>query len=472
MVTLLLFGRAGVSRAQDNSLGWIAYVQNGDIWTMELPSGTPNRLTNDGRNTQPQISPSGEWIAFQKHGVPIATRRPGQTGEIVLWVMQRDGGNAQAAPNCPLRWAPDADVLGCSDENGNLGVIRAPNFSPQWFGTTNVTADGGKLTHTVWMAGQSKLVSEYASGEQATFWVLDAVTGTQSKAAAVTKAAEDLILIAAAAAPDEIFYWLVPFGSGSIQADGVALWQVKQNDAPRQLDVGLLTYRDWFTVSPARDKAALIAGTYRAAWTRKSLRVIDLNTTTANTLTPATVAASSPAWSPDGKQLAYAQMPDIGDIGGGSDARVGLRMRRIWVTDADGGNAHALTNDEAYRDEYPQWSNNGEWILFARYYQPDAADYKSDVPALWMMRADGSELQQVAELTGMNDNPPNLSDAWFGYYGHLTWFNYFDWWQPPDTNVLPSTGAADTNNRSVILLGMALLILGGLLLLRARFNVG
>jgi len=48
------------------SLGYLAYVQGGDIWIKTLPSGTPQRLTTDGHNNRPRWSPSGQWLAFRK----------------------------------------------------------------------------------------------------------------------------------------------------------------------------------------------------------------------------------------------------------------------------------------------------------------------------------------------------------------------------------------------------------------------
>jgi len=70
------------------------------------------------------------------------------------------------------------------------------------------------------------------------------------------------------------------------------------------------------------------------------------------------------------------------------------------------------------------------------------------------MRADGSELNQVVdELTP--------APAWFGYYGHIKWSDYFDWWIGGAPTVLPSTGVA----RSVLPEHLPLLIAGTLALL-------
>ncbi len=64
----------------------------------------------------------------------------------------------------------------------------------------------------------------------------------------------------------------------------------------------------------------------------------------------------SSSWSPDGKQIAFSS--------GEYFAWDNLFHWDIWVMDADGGNAHNLTNHHA-SDKAPDWSPDGKQIAFS-----------------------------------------------------------------------------------------------------------
>lgn len=179
---------------------------------------------------------------------------------------------------------------------------------------------------------------------------------------------------------------------------------------------------------------AVTVGGYRATWTNKRVATVGVFGGELTWLTKEDVAACSPAWSPDGVHLAYAAMPDEGDLVGGEDARLGMMRRRIFVVDTqdDDPQPRPITNDPAYRDERPLWSADGSALLFAR------MDDQGRV-SLWLVPGAGGTPQRVAnELTPAPD--------WFGYYGHISWDYLFDWWRgssreaqtaPPPTTMRP-----------------------------------
>lgn len=90
---------------------------------------------------------------------------------------------------------------------------------------------------------------------------------------------------------------------------------------------------------------------------------------------------SYPAWSPNGKSIAFASDRD------GS--------MNIYVMDADGTNLKQLTKG-AERSRGPAWSPDGKKILFSR-----GADNNTG-SALFLMDADGENLKQVGGDDGWN----------------------------------------------------------------------
>ncbi|MCL7453609.1 MAG: hypothetical protein M8467_11250 [Anaerolineae bacterium] len=96
---------------------------------------------------------------------------------------------------------------------------------------------------------------------------------------------------------------------------------------------------------------------------------------------------SPPSWSPDGSQIAF-----VSDRGGNPD---------IWVTGIGGGDPVNLTQHEA-KDHSPAWSHDGEWIAFASLR--DALYWE-----LYVMRADGSEVQRLTWWEDASDLSPTWS---------------------------------------------------------------
>jgi Tol biopolymer transport system component len=102
-----------------------------------------------------------------------------------------------------------------------------------------------------------------------------------------------------------------------------------------------------------------------------------------------------PSWSPDGKQLVYTHQ-DAGDAEGGFGEN-----EQIWVMNADGSHAHALTTGSTPKHQRADWSPNGKWIAYA------SGQLNSE--GIWVMHADGSKPTQ---LTGCKagDPTPCISD--------------------------------------------------------------
>ncbi|MEP7142086.1 MAG: S9 family peptidase [Ferruginibacter sp.] len=86
------------------------------------------------------------------------------------------------------------------------------------------------------------------------------------------------------------------------------------------------------------------------------LYVFDISTKKTDTLTKGNFDEGSPAWSPDGRQLAFVsnRSPDP-DKNENTD---------IWITDADKGGALKQLTTWAGTDLNPEWSPDGKWIAY------------------------------------------------------------------------------------------------------------
>lgn len=92
---------------------------------------------------------------------------------------------------------------------------------------------------------------------------------------------------------------------------------------------------------------------------------------------------SAPAYSPDGRRIAFESDED-GDM-------------EIYVMDADGGGVLQLT-DNGEHDEGPSWSPDGTRLAFTR--GPDSVD--GDI---WTMAADGGDQRRLTTAPGRDESP-------------------------------------------------------------------
>jgi TolB protein len=100
--------------------------------------------------------------------------------------------------------------------------------------------------------------------------------------------------------------------------------------------------------------------------------------------------ASSPAWSPDGRLLAYDFRP------------AGVSTSEIWVSAADGSSRRQLSRDGAGSHSSLAWSPDGQRLAYV------ARDYRTGTNGVWLLNlADGT--------------PTPLLSSNFDYFSDLQW---------------------------------------------------
>jgi hypothetical protein len=422
------------------SLGTLAWVEAGGIRVRELPDGRSATVVSGTGLHSPRFSASGDWIAYQRGDRRVfVVRRDGREGASFeghgsVWLGQEDRlavrRDADVAVYSANRWkSPDAVWKGAGvgpfrPDGQQYAAVRIYHRPPDRYG----------LNHD-----RSEL---YVATENRTLQVL------------IPKNEGEIQLHSWTRDGREVIYWRADEWSASIWADGMALSAIPATGgAERELGVVSLVHADLVDLAPAAagNKLVVASGQGRETWSRKRLVSIDLDTGAKRNLTPPDMAALGPAWSPDGRRVAYFAAPDaelaeakagagktlkvlntdgsvttkvwtpdmrIG-IGGGEVAHRYLQLRKIWVLDPSGAAApQKLTADPRYRDEEPLWSADSSHILFAR------MDYEGHA-SLWLMESSGSGARQICQVKVYSDSA--METGWFGFYGYIGWRTAFDW---------------------------------------------
>jgi Tol biopolymer transport system component len=98
---------------------------------------------------------------------------------------------------------------------------------------------------------------------------------------------------------------------------------------------------------------------------------------------PTTSEDHDPVWSPDGKRIAFMRWNSTASPANG---------RAIFVVDADGTHVRRLTPWRLEAGDHPDWSPDGRRILF----RSGVSSYTRS--NLWTIRPDGSDLERLTDL--------------------------------------------------------------------------
>lgn len=423
------------AQARAGSSPALAFIHGGNLWITTVP-GEPRQVTHDGHACCPTWSADGRWLAFRDDSHLAAVARDGREPAIVTSSTQVGA----------YAWSPLGDLLAYADQAG-IHVALAPG----WPGRL-VAPQGGGLA---WSPDSTSLAMTQpgAAGDGRTrpdtaIVEVDGNGGATRPLYAPSVADEGLIL--AGWAGDRLLFWPDPGFSASLLADGVPLEvlstaQGRPATGPARLVPVMLADRDFLSVAPDHQHVAVAQGGGRFTWSEKRIAVVDLARGTTTALTPPSVVAVDPAWSPSGDRIAYVAGPDAGNVGGGAPAKEALAGRRVWVARPDGTGMRQVTDDPRYRDERPQWSADGSHLLIARL---DATGHAS----LWLVPVDGGVPVEVAVIA--EPGVLGLAVSQRQVVRHLDWDAAFAWLPGPRAQ-LPQAGSGGGSEATEFGLGAA-----------------
>ena len=459
-------------------LGKLAFERDGDIWALDLDSGQEHQLTDDGGSVRPSWSADGGWLLFYKKptGAPWVVRQDGSGAWVVdaeevqlatwspgghrlayvtqdgaLSVVDADGGErVELLPGGHefdgAAWSPDGKRLaawgriegGLSDaaQDGALWVVDVDGRNPVQLlppgdepARVAWSPDGKRLAIERWIRAKELTPPPIPTVDQG-IWLMNADGSGLTKLYGPYRQHFDgkvgeyggPVEHLRGWSPDGkgITFWQAPLVCNSCWFDGMPLLALPtEGGDPRELASWAFLSSELVAWSAQGDRLAIVEGAGRYMWVNKQIVVMRPDGSDRRVLSDPGRADLFPAWSPDGKRIAFVGMEEAKETAPERHPTV-LRTRRIWSMNSDGSDKRQLTDDPAYADQFPQWSGDGSHILFVR--QPaDAIEQGREEPIpveIWLMKADGSEQRAVG--TGP-------STVWFGYYGYTDWSQILDW---------------------------------------------
>jgi len=228
-------------------------------------------------------------------------------------------------------------------------------------------------------------------------------------------------------------FWLDPDHSASAMADAVPLYGVRLPRGGQRITLSLepawpkptsairhqgttvlaalakgYANRDWISFAPDSSDFVVIAGKYREVWTSERLiRCSSRSLTCAPWHHADGSVELDPAWSPDGKHVAFVRALDAGDSysGGLKGWQAWRETRRLMIADAASGAIRRIS--AAGGDvSWPRWIA-AERLLFISY----------------------DTLCELNTRTGAVRRLVKIDPAGVGFYGYVAGSKRF-WWTP------------------------------------------
>ncbi|MGH9107641.1 MAG: hypothetical protein ACRDZX_17785 [Acidimicrobiales bacterium] len=379
--------------------GDLAFVSRGQVLVLDGATGQLRDLGTTDVNVPPQFSPNADWLAYDL----------GQASE---WLASADGAGArQVAAQGTPEWLPDGLLVA-----GSALVSVSPDGSLHHagsaFGLVAWTADGKEYVFlqtgpTVTAGGTSKTpwrleVATSLYGPRTT-WYRTTITVNAS-------GAHGNYITQVFSIPGQEGLLFEVDRDNSDDADGQPIYEVRSPGAPLVQLGYMLGAGAGGTVSFGADGSfALGAGRNRYAWMTKSVLVCQAPTEHCRALpAPRSMLTLDPAWSPDGKALAFVEAPSS-NIGSFFPSQV-----TAWYTTHHlfllKGNYSALHEVGGTKGaSVPVWSGTGTSLMYV------SGD------GLWLLP--GLDRAPV-EIVGPLFQPP-----WPTYYGQVDWSDQFAWSQ-------------------------------------------
>jgi Tol biopolymer transport system component len=309
----------------------------GGLWIVDLGGGEPRRLTGFG--SRPAWSPDGTAVAFQSSAlVDFAANAFPATAPSTIWVAPAAGGEPRRV----------------TEEGRPGGAHGSPSWTPD--GRRIVFGSFDRLGASIWSVPSAGGAPAAVVRRQR--YVYDPVCSPQG---------------------DAVYYAaLLPGGSYGMWRAELSAGSGLRAREPRPLgSLGGGIGRHPAVASDGRRiaySALTLVSNLWAAPVGKGSRAL---AAPPRSLTTGTARANRPAFSPDGRRIAF----DRWQPGTNPD---------VWVMDRDGRGAAPVTTDPG-TDTTPSWMPGGDRIVFL--------STRSGAPEAWSVGVDGAGERRLAPLS-------------------------------------------------------------------------
>ena len=343
-----------------------------DIHSQRIGGRNPVNLTADfpGNDSNASYSPDGQRIVFRSDRDGGGIFLMGATGESVRRLV--DFGFQP-------EWSPDGKQIVFSTEGPPNPMARGSN-SELWI--VDVSTEKKRLFYK----GDAVQPSWSPNNKRIAFWLLSQEGGGQRDVATIAVAGGDPVLVTNDAAVDWSPTWS-PDGKflffASDRGGSMNVWRVAIDE-----ETGQTSGEPQPFTTPSRwsGDLGMDSGGKSMIFTsvdrRSNIESIAFDATAGMTtglpvaVTAGAVEYSDVEPSPDGQSLAFRSFGTQEDL---------------FLSRIDGTDLRQLTND-VHKDRAPVWSPDGSKLAF---YSDRTGRYE-----YWIVRSDGSGLQQVTKMTG------------------------------------------------------------------------
>ena len=391
-----------VNRSAFAGHGLLAFVSRGRLFVLDGKAKKLTTVTSAAAQvSDPRFSPNGRWLTY--------TIGPGRFG-----LVRADGA---AVRTIALRgsgeWLPSGDLL---SDNGIFRVAADGSLVRVGSTPKGLVAWSPNGDRFAFVSRQIVHQPNGAFQGVETLQVADSLTGKRTTWRGVPFAftrklgfkGDVTANVRVLPHREGILFWVDPDQSNSYAADGLSVYEVR-GPAARATRLAV-TLGDTVSVGPG-GKLAIGAGGNRYAWITKYVVTCDAATAQcAKTPTPPGQLTINPAWSPNGKMLAYVEAAarPAGDFRQATIERW-YATHTLWLLRS--GTRQATEVAGTRGAAAPVWSDDSGSVLYV------AGD------ALWLIPKIGAEPEKIAGPL----YPPN---AWPSYYGEIGWSSQFTWASP------------------------------------------
>jgi Tol biopolymer transport system component len=348
--------------------------------------------SDSGLNSPPAWSPDGTKIAFESSRALDGSNNSniGFIGNI--WVINADGSSARPLTQLTATfcfravWSPDGS---------KIAFVSGRALD----GSDNANSSGASLVSNIWLmnadgSGVKPLTQLTASQSDSDepVWSPDGskIAFTSSRALDGSNSANNAGNV-----------WVM-------NADGSGAKPLTQLTASGVINFEPVWSRDGTKIAFASSRA--LDGS-NASNGSLNIWVMNADGSGAKPLTQltATTLSDQPVWSPDSSKIAFASSRALD----GSNNANPNETRNIWIVNADGSGAKALTQITALGAEsgQPVWSPDGSKIVFTSLRTLDGSNNlnTNDTGNIWIVNADGSSVQALTQITANTANSENPS---------------------------------------------------------------